>query len=127
MLKGIITLSFLFISSLSAAIEVAESFQTLSSIDEALEKATLELTTLKIDTFYLESLKDYYKLYLTDAVTGDFVKYYLVGTCDLHEVLALADALQSNTAILVPDEALPNYLAHNREFFDRFLDLFYEL
>lgn len=127
MLKHFLVITIVLFPLSYASMPQMESSQQHSTIDEALEKAQEELKDFKLDTEYLCKLHEHYELNLTDATTGDFAQYYLVGTCDLHEVYVMAQLLQIDSTLLVSTSTSPNYLDKNREFFERFLSIFYSI
>ena len=126
MIKYLLIISFTFFASISATAESIDEYLTPESIEEALEKAKAELLRLKIDEPYLASLGDHYSKNILLISTGNFVKYYLVGTCDLHELIAIAQFLETDTATLTSIPGEPDYQSHNRIFFERFLTVFYK-
>ena len=119
-MKYIIILALL-LPSLVAAAEEESLYEDDSpdAIARALEKAQDEFKTFVLDSKRLNTLKDDYELNLTDIIICNFVKCYLAGTCDLHELLAIAKAIEENetTLIALPDE--PDYEQLNREFLHR--------
>lgn len=125
-MKYIITLCLLFISQLFAADTSAiDEYLNPESIDTALTKANDELSTLTLDDAYLTLLRTHYENNPTEILTGNFVKYYLVGTCNLHELIVIAQIIETNATTLIPLPGEPDYQSHNRVFFRRFLELFY--
>lgn len=126
MLKHIL-ITLLMIPVALAATHQADLFEDRSAIEAALDKATEELKHLKVDAEYLTKHKTYWEFHLTDIIAGNYVHYYLIGTCDLHEILAIAEVLHNNSTLIIPSNASPNYLQHNRKFFERFLDIFYSI
>jgi hypothetical protein len=108
----------LLLSHVFAATDLApiDDDATLEAIDRALEKARAEFTTFKLDSKRLNELKIHYESHLTDIIICNFVKYYLGGTCDLHELLAIVQALEENDTILIALSDEPDFEQFNREF-----------
>lgn len=119
-MKYIIILALL-LPSLVAAAEEESLYEDDSpdAIARALEKAQDEFKTFVLDSNRLNTLKDDYELNLTDIIICNFVKYYLAGTCDLHELLAIAKAIEENETTLIALPGEPDYEQLNREFLHR--------
>lgn len=119
-MKYIIILALLLPALVAAAEqEPLDEDDSPDAITQALEKAREEFKTFALDSNHLNTFKKYYELNLTDIIICNFVRFYLAGTCDLHELLAIAKAIKENetTLIALPDE--PDYEQLNREFLDR--------
>ncbi len=115
MIKYLLAFTLTLISLISAAAENIDEYLTSASIEAALIKADTELSTFQLDDEYYTTLYNHYVSNPNEILTKNFVKYYLVGTCDLHELLVMAHVLET-------DEL--DYHDHNRAFFKSFLALF---
>lgn len=96
-------------------------------MNRTLEKARMEFKEFKMDGKRVSDLKQHYESHLTDIIISNLVKSYLNGTCDLHELLALAKALEENETTLIapPDE--PDFENFNRKFIRILTNYYYAL
>jgi hypothetical protein len=128
-MKYIFTVYLLLLSTVFGAAELVplDEDATPEAMTRALEKARQEFKEFKLEQEYLQNLKLHYESHLTDIIIENFVKYYLAGTTELHELLALAQALEENETTLIPLPDEPDFEKFNREFLHKLTAYYYAL